>query len=221
MTGPAETVESPDRPTATNPAQPQHRATLTPSPLAAARTSCKRILLSCFDGLGTAALIFAMLQVPLLAYVAWEIDTDCIMFTTKKYPQVHHRGDFTKDNKQHLLDFLDSIDPNHEAELWWVAGPPCPDFSRIRGSNSPGMKGNEGRKFVQFTEFREQVNQAQTRHQVRHRERSVQEARRSRVLLRSVAMLASGVRRSGLRGHPPATHVVDRGGLGLHRLPEG
>ncbi len=115
------------------------------------------MLLSCFDGIGTAALVLQLLCVPLIAYIAWEIDRECIQFTQNKFPKVRHRGDFIKDDIDDLMYELDQIDPDHEAEILFCAGPPCPDFSRIRGSKAPGKAGPEGKKFTQFTEFHEQV----------------------------------------------------------------
>ena len=103
-------------------------------------------------------------------WVAWEIDRECVEFTKNKFPAVRHRGEFTKDDIDDLMHELDQIDPDHEAEILFCAGPPCPDFSRIRGDKAPGKAGPEGKKFTQFTEFHEQV-----RHRCNRQVRSVVE----------------------------------------------
>ena len=115
--------------------------------------NARRILCSCFDGTGTAALILSILCIPVLAYVSWEIDKRCNELTSTLFPRVQHRGDFTKDNIDDLLQFLDAIDPEQTAEDIFCAGPPCPDFSQIRGSNAPGRKGTEGQKFDLCIDF--------------------------------------------------------------------
>ena len=115
------------------------------------------ILLSCFDGIATAATCIAQLPVKILAFFAWEIDPHCCKITSYWHPVVQHRGDFTKDNIEDLCDLITAADPKKRAILLSSAGPPCPDFSRIRGESAPGRKGVEGAKFDQYCDFLEHI----------------------------------------------------------------
>ena len=116
--------------------------------------SAKRILCSCFDGIGAAALILSILCIPVLAYVSWEIDQRCNELTSKLFPHVQHRGDFTKDNLDDLITFLDSVDLQQESEIVFCAGPPCPDFSQtwFQRTWQEGCGGGEVRTMHQLPE---------------------------------------------------------------------
>ncbi len=81
----------------------------------------------------------------------------CMGVTTYWHPRVRHRGDFTKDSVSDVAELIRSIDPDNDAMLLITAGPPCPDFSRIRSRSAPGHRGTEGQKFGQFCEFTDQL----------------------------------------------------------------
>ena len=99
-----------------------------------------------------------------MAYVSWEIDKGCQSPTTHHFPFIQHRGDFTKDDINSLLQFLDSIDPEQDAEILFCAGPPCPDFSSIRGTLAPGRAGSEGQKFDLCIDFLDNLRSKTKRH---------------------------------------------------------
>ena len=71
----------------------------------------KRILLSVFDGIGTAMLILSLLRVPIAAYISWETDRACKELLQQQWPIIHQRGDFSEDDIASILDLLDQIDP--------------------------------------------------------------------------------------------------------------
>ena len=61
----------------------------------------KRILLSFFDGLATAALIFQMLKIELLGILAWETDDDCQRLSSHNFPQTQQRRLHIRQHRQH------------------------------------------------------------------------------------------------------------------------
>ena len=89
----------------------------------------------------------------MLAHIAWETDPDCIAVSQTQFNEVEPRGDISKDTAEALIERLNIIDPDIEAELVIVSAPPCPDFSKIRGDNAPGRAGPEGRKFDVFVQL--------------------------------------------------------------------
>jgi hypothetical protein len=62
------------------------------------------ILLSLFDGIGTAAHILNNMGARTLLYLAWEIDPACISVTAKHHRNVEQRGDFLKDNSHQIAE---------------------------------------------------------------------------------------------------------------------
>ena len=65
---------------------------------------------------------------------------------------MEHRGDLDNDTPSSLIRRLEAIDPKSEATVIIAGGPPCHDHSRIR-AEAPGVCGEEGAKFVRFSEF--------------------------------------------------------------------
>eukprot|EP00435_Cladocopium_sp_Y103_P059759 s29_g21.t1 len=116
------------------------------------------ILLSAFDGIGCAKLaldaVIAKTQYHLLAYIAWEIDGDCVHLTTIAHG-ADHRGDITLDTSDSLVETIQTMNPNAEALILMCAGPPCPDYSRI--VEGPGKDGVEGIKFEIYAKWKAEV----------------------------------------------------------------
>ena len=114
------------------------------------------ILLSFFDGIGSAALICSRLFAKNSTKwqgLAWEIDPDLVAFSSKQFPNMEHRGDIDSDEPSAVVERLRQLDPACKATVIIAAGPPCPDHSRIR-SDAPGSQGSEGSKFLRFADFK-------------------------------------------------------------------
>ena len=58
-----------------------------------------------------------------------------------------------------LAALLDEVDPDCVCTVVVCAGPPCTDFSDIRGSAAPGVDGPEGMKFVKLVEWLKTLKQ--------------------------------------------------------------
>lgn len=68
-------------------------------------------------------------------HMAWETDPTCIQISHYHYPDMEHRGNIFRDNPQAVADRIQFLDPDQSWSLAITAGPPCPDFSRIKGSH--------------------------------------------------------------------------------------
>eukprot|EP00435_Cladocopium_sp_Y103_P018282 s257_g4.t1 len=87
------------------------------------------ILLSFFDGIGSAALILQELVAGISLYLSWEIDPECIEVLKLRHPQAHHRGDFLEGDPHMVADIIRQHDPEGTMIVLIVSAPPCPDFS--------------------------------------------------------------------------------------------
>ena len=105
------------------------------------------IVLSFFDGIATLLYALKSLHLQPMAALLWETDKECIALTTALYPTAMHMGDVDHTSAKAIADQLDQLDPSRTARILVGAGPPCPDYTRIKGSAAPGRKGPEGRKF--------------------------------------------------------------------------
>ena len=74
--------------------------------------------------------------------MAWEVERECCELTGS-YFDVYHRGDIFTDDMNDFIALLDSVDPQAVCAVVLCAGPPCVDYSDIKG-------GPEGSKFVTF-----------------------------------------------------------------------
>ena len=149
-------------------------------------------------------LILQLLCIPITAYISWEIDKSCQDLLRAHFPQVHQRGDFTQDDTGELLELLDRYDPEGLAEIIFTAGPPCPDYSSIRGKRAPGRKGTTGRLFDDCVNFLEKVR--------------AQSGRRICFLFENVVMEEAEYRH--FNGRLGCTAVVgDAADLGLYGSP--
>ena len=116
----------------------------------------KVILVSCFDGIGSAAVILKELVETVTLHLAWEIDEDCISVLKARHEDVMVRGDVLKDDPLEVARIIQRHDPGTECLVVFAAAPPCPDFSRIK-ENTPGSKGEEGQKFTAYCTFVQQI----------------------------------------------------------------
>ncbi|CAE7199832.1 kanC [Symbiodinium sp. CCMP2592] len=113
------------------------------------------VLLSFFDGLGTACLICDEhcssngLQ---WRGASWEIDPNLKKLLHDHFPDVVQRGDFDQETPESLHNLVQELDPTGRATVVIAGGPPCHDFSRIR-SDAPGHQGTEGSKFARFAQL--------------------------------------------------------------------
>ena len=105
------------------------------------------ILVSCFDGIGSAALILKGLVAAISLHIVWEVDSDCMEVLKARHLEAVTRGDFLKDDPDEVARVIHRHDPEGTKLVLFAAAPPCPDFSRIR-ADAPGSAGEEGHKFT-------------------------------------------------------------------------
>ena len=91
------------------------------------------ILLSCFEGIGVAAMVLQDLVGPLALHVSWECDPECLVLLQQHFPQALHRGDFLEDDPKAVAELVRQADPDAKMTIIQASAPPCPDFSRIQG----------------------------------------------------------------------------------------
>ena len=108
------------------------------------------ILLAAFDGIATAAAALLWLGCRITLYISWEIDPDAIAVIKHWFPAAKHRGDLFQDDMQAVHDLV-SAQLAHIPVIV-AAGPPCPDFSRLR-PHARGHAGPEGCKFKRFVQY--------------------------------------------------------------------
>jgi hypothetical protein len=70
---------------------------------------------------------------------------------------MEHRGNIFRDNPQAVADRMQFLDPDQSWSIAITAGPPCPDFSRIKGSQGEGRDGAEGKKFDDWLTWLEEL----------------------------------------------------------------
>ena len=111
------------------------------------------ILLSFFDGVGSAALALRSLDVRLRATLEWEIDQTATAVSTQACRCLRmKRGDLTADDPAKVATILQDFLKEKQSLILVTAGPPCPDYSKLNAS-AQGRTGTSGQLFVQFTEF--------------------------------------------------------------------
>ena len=115
--------------------------------------------MSCFDGIGTPALILKELTAGLALHIVWEIDSDCLQVLGHHHPSAQLRGDFLKDDPQQVADVIKQFDPSGSFIILFVRAPPCPDFSCIV-EDAPAARGQEGQKFTAFCAFCNKIEMA-------------------------------------------------------------
>ena len=115
--------------------------------------------MSCFDGIGCARVAAEALEPhwpPPKAYISWEIDDDACQVTARMF-EVIHRGNFLNEDFKNLEKMLRDIDPREQCLILLCAGPPCVDFSVVKGDSGLGRDGPEGVKFEQFVDWQKEL----------------------------------------------------------------
>ncbi len=117
------------------------------------------ILLSVFDGLGTAAIALQEAGANIVLYIGWDTSEACMKVTNVQFPNIVHRGDFTADDVAQIVQLVHDFDPTGMIRVFLCAGPPCPDWSRIRGADAQGDAGTTGHLFGKYCEFARGIEQ--------------------------------------------------------------
>jgi len=116
----------------------------------------KVILLSCFDGIGSAAVALRDLLDSISLHITWEVDEECLKVQAARHTDAMMRGDFLKDDPLEVAKIIRQHDPQGTCLVLFASAPPYPDFSRIK-ENPPGSDGAEGQKFTAYCAFINQV----------------------------------------------------------------
>ena len=115
------------------------------------------ILLSFFDGIGSASLAHESLGVRVRATMEWEIDPCAIAVSSKVSRGLRmKRGNLLHDDPGVVATMLQDLLRDKESLVLVTAGPPCPDYSRL-SATSPGREGDSGQLSVRFAEFLQAV----------------------------------------------------------------
>ena len=111
------------------------------------------ILLSFFDGLGSAALAVQSLGIRIRACLEWEVDPCAVAVASRVCKGLRmKRGDITADDPAQVATIIRDLLHEKPSIVLATAGPPCPDYSKINAS-AQGREGTSGQLFVRFTEF--------------------------------------------------------------------
>ena len=106
--------------------------------------------LSFFDGIGGASEALRRINNNVLLTLNWDMDTDCTQFVTQKFSSVP-TGDLAKSDIEQVAQRIDVAVQERQYVMVITAGPPCPDFSRIR-ETPKGTDGNSGWLFQHMLE---------------------------------------------------------------------
>ena len=80
-----------------------------------------------------------------------ETDEECTSVVRAHFPAAENLGSYDTYRAEGLMDCVQAATKaTNDLVILVTAGPPCPDFSRIKGSTSKGRTGPEGEKFVKF-----------------------------------------------------------------------
>ncbi|CAE7864907.1 DNMT3A, partial [Symbiodinium necroappetens] len=126
------------------------------------RTAPDFVMLSFFDGLGTAFMVcdnYCKARNLQWSGASWEIDKELESLGAEHFPQVTLRGDFEQEDAATLQKLVEELDPSGRARIVIAGGPPCHDFSRIR-QDAPGHAGHEGSKFTRFAQLIQSVEKS-------------------------------------------------------------
>ena len=111
--------------------------------------------LSFFDGIGGASEALRRINNNVLLTLNWDMDTDCTQFVTQKFSSVP-MGDVAKSDIEQVAQRIDVAVQGRQYVMVITAGPPCPDFSRIR-ETPKGTDGNSGWLFQHMLEVEHQL----------------------------------------------------------------
>ena len=97
------------------------------------------VVLSFFDGVGTAPwLVQQLVGTPRMAF-AWEIDRDCVAVSKARVPFVQHRGNILTDDYTALASLIDVEAGDETFYILVSSGAPCPDFPKFRTRRRDGL----------------------------------------------------------------------------------
>ncbi len=82
--------------------------------------------------------------------IAVEDNPECKAVVARHFPDIIVLDDADKATASVIIEILKSKNVPPGAIILLSAGPPCPDYSIIRGDRAQGRTGPEGRKFVDF-----------------------------------------------------------------------
>ena len=89
-------------------------------------------LLSWFDSVGTAAWALQSAGITPFAYSSWEDHSPSQEFARAHFPGVVARGDFARDSAADIIELVTKAVLLPDGVLLCAAGPPCPDYTRIK-----------------------------------------------------------------------------------------
>ena len=112
-------------------------------------TLCKSLVghipvvhLSFFDGIGVASEALRRISTNVLLTLSWETNEACAAFTHERFGSIQ-MGDIANVDIDKTASYIDQRLGQQEFIVLITAGPPCPDFSRIRKSPE-GVDGASG-----------------------------------------------------------------------------
>ena len=111
------------------------------------------ILLSFFDGIGSASLALQSLGLRVRASLEWEVDEAALAVSTRVCKGLRmKRGDITQDDPAAVSRILQELLQEQDSTVLVTAAPPCVDYSAANGS-AQGREGASGSLFVSFVYF--------------------------------------------------------------------
>ena len=111
------------------------------------------VILSFFDGMGSAAHALQRLKVRVRALIAWETDPCAVLVSKRLFRGLRFdRGDIEGDSAEDLASMIRAMHQERPSIFMICAGPPCPDYSRIRPA-AEGRTGSTGRLFEVFCQY--------------------------------------------------------------------
>ena len=111
------------------------------------RLTIPLLLLSFFDGIATARFVLHTAGVFPTVSACWEDDEECMALSTAHFPDTIHLGSIENSSATAVHDLIEIWDPTGTSFILIAAGPPCPDFTPIKGTSAAGRTGPEGQKF--------------------------------------------------------------------------
>ena len=106
------------------------------------------VVLSFFDGIGTIHEVLRQLDIQPAGAYSWEVNEQCLAVLRARHPHLYHRGDINQTKANILGKEIRRWHDNKHLILI-AAGPPCPDYSRIR-PDAAGREGEQGQLFDVF-----------------------------------------------------------------------
>ena len=142
-----------------------------------------------------------------ILHLTWENDPDCINIISAKFPEAKLRGDVLQESAESVVQLIDRYDSHQTCVVFFMAAPPCPDFSQIN-SSAEGLSGVEGSKFTKYAELASQIETLLGPRETRHLVENVVMQQRSEAQHIS----------SALHSNPVVVDAADFGLVGRPRL---